>query len=39
VAVWFFDRTEEMINFPVRPEAPRTRKCISGLERFVRVAS
>jgi len=32
VTVWFFDRAEEMINFPVRPEAPRTRKCISGLE-------
>jgi hypothetical protein len=30
--VWFFERAEEMTNFPVRPEAPRTRKCISGLE-------
>ena len=39
VTVWFFESAEEMINFPVRPEAPRTRKCISSLERFVRVVS
>jgi hypothetical protein len=32
VTVWFLERAEEMINFPVRPEPPRMRKCILDLD-------